>query len=88
MLKNINGYDIAPSMVKISEMNLFLHGASEPKIYEYDTLTKLDRWDNYFDCILANPPFMTPKGVIQPHNRFGVKANRSEVFIYFSSHKL
>lgn len=43
VLQNIAGYDIAPSMVKISEMNLFLHGASEPKISEYDTLTSDDK---------------------------------------------
>ena len=28
---------------------------------------------------LANPPFMTPKGGITPHNKFVVKANRAEV---------
>lgn len=76
---NIQGYDISPDMVKLALVNMYLHKFKEPKIYEYDTLTKLDRWDDYFDVILANPPFMTPKGGIQPHNRFGVKANRSEV---------
>jgi type I restriction enzyme M protein len=29
--------------------------------------------------ILANPPFMTPKGGIRPHKRWSVQANRSEV---------
>ena len=79
LAENIQGYDISPDMVKLALVNMYLHKFKEPKIYEYDTLTKLDRWDNYFDCILANPPFMTPKGGIQPHNRFGIKANRSEV---------
>ena len=79
LAENIQGYDISPDMVKLALVNMYFHKFKEPKIYEYDTLTKLDRWDNYFDCILANPPFMTPKGGIQPHNRFGIKANRSEV---------
>lgn len=79
ILKNINGYDIEPSMVRIAEMNLFLHGASDPEIHEYDTLTMEDRWDDKFSCILANPPFMTPTGGIKPHNRFDISANRSEV---------
>lgn len=79
LTENIQGYDISPDMVKLALVNMYLHKFKEPKIFEYDTLTNLDRWDNYFDCILANPPFMTPKGGIQPHNRFGVKANRSEV---------
>jgi len=79
LTENIQGYDISPDMKKLALVNLYLHRFKDPKIYEYDTLTSQDRWDNYFDCILANPPFMTPKGGIQPHNKFGVKANRSEV---------
>lgn len=88
ILKNINGYDIAPSMVKISEMNLFLHGASEPKIYEYDTLTSDDKWGDKYECILANPPFMTPKGGIVPHNKFSVKSSKSEILFvdYIANH--
>ena len=29
--------------------------------------------------ILANPPFMSPKGGIRPHKKFAVESNRSEV---------
>lgn len=79
LTENIQGYDISPDMVKLALVNMYLHKFKNPKIYEYDTLTQDTRWDNYFDCILANPPFMTPKGGIKPHNKFGVKANRSEV---------
>lgn len=79
LTENIQGYDISPDMVKLALVNMYLHKFKNPKIYEYDTLTQDTRWENYFDCILANPPFMTPKGGIQPHNKFGVKANRSEV---------
>ncbi len=88
VLQNIAGYDIAPSMVKISEMNLFLHGASEPKIYEYDTLTSDDKWGEKYECILANPPFMTPKGGIVPHNKFSIKSSKSEILFvdYIANH--
>lgn len=88
VLQNISGYDIAPSMVKISEMNLFLHGASEPKIYEYDTLTSDDKWGEKYECILANPPFMTPKGGIVPHNKFSIKSSKSEILFvdYIANH--
>lgn len=79
LTENIQGYDISPDMVKLALVNMYLHKFKDPKIYEYDTLTNLTRWEEYFDCVLANPPFMTPKGGIQPHNKFGVKANRSEV---------
>lgn len=79
LMENIVGYDISPDMVKLASVNLFLHQFPQPKIYEYDTLSSEDRWNEKFDIILANPPFMTPKGGIQPHNKFGVKANRAEV---------
>lgn len=79
LTENIQGYDISPDMVKLALVNMYLHKFKEPKIYEYDTLTQDTRWGDYFDCILANPPFMTPKGGIQPHNKFAIKANRSEV---------
>lgn len=88
VLKNITGYDIEPSMVRIAEMNMFLHGATDPQIYEYDTLTDDSRWNDHFNVILANPPFMTPKGGIKPHKKFLIKANRSEILFvdYISSH--
>lgn len=88
VLKHITGYDIEPSMVRIAEMNMFLHGATDPNIHEYDTLTDESKWDEKFNVILANPPFMTPKGGIKPHNKFGIKANRSEVLFvdYIANH--
>ena len=79
LMGNIEGYDISPDMVRISLVNLYLHGFNTPKIYEYDTLTSEDRWNDYADVILANPPFMSPKGGIRPHRRFSVESSRSEV---------
>lgn len=86
--KNFVGYDISHDMVRLSLVNMYLHQFSDPKIYEYDTLTSLDRWEDNFDCILANPPFMTPRGGIRPHNRFAIRANRSEVLFvdYIAEH--
>jgi type I restriction enzyme M protein len=79
LTQNITGFDISPDMVRLSLVNLFLHGFTNPKVYEYDTLTSEDRWNEYYDVILANPPFMSPKGGIRPHKRFGVESNRAEV---------
>ena len=79
MIENFEGYDISPDMVRLSRVNMYLHGFATPHINEYDTLTSLDRWDDNFDVILANPPFMTPKGGINPHNRYRVEAKRAEV---------
>lgn len=85
---NFTGYDISPDMVKLSLVNMYLHEFTGPRILEYDTLTFEDHWDETFDVILANPPFMTPKGGIRPHNRFQIQANRSEVLFvdYIAEH--
>jgi type I restriction enzyme M protein len=85
---NIHGYDISPDMVRLSLVNLYLHGFANPRIEEYDTLTSEDKWNEYADIILANPPFMSPKGGIKPHKRFSVQASRSEVLFvdYISEH--
>lgn len=79
MKTSFRGYDISPDMVRLAKVNMFLHGFKDPKIEEYDTLTFKDYWKEKFDVILANPPFMTPKGGINPHELFTIKANRSEV---------
>ena len=88
LMTNFCGYDISPDMVRLSRVNLYLHGFANPRIHEYDTLTSEERWDERYDVILANPPFMTPKGGIRPHNRFSIKAKRSEVLFvdYIAEH--
>lgn len=86
--ENFTGYDISPDMVRLSLVNLYLHGFVTPNIHEYDSLTSEERWNEYADVILANPPFMSPKGGIQPHKRFSVQSNRSEVLFvdYMAEH--
>ncbi|MBM2813313.1 MAG: putative type restriction enzymeP protein [Ignavibacteria bacterium] len=88
LINNFSGYDISPDMVRLSLVNMYLHNFTNPKIYEYDTLTSEDRWGEYFDVIMANPPFMSPKGGIKPHKKFTMQANRSEVLFvdYIAEH--
>jgi len=88
LAQNFKGYDISPDMVRLSLVNLYLHGFTDPHIFEYDTLTSQERWNDYADVILANPPFMSPKGGIRPHNRFSIQAKRSEVLFvdYMAEH--
>jgi len=85
---NFKGYDISPDMVRLSLVNLYLHGFNDPHIFEYDTLTSQERWNEHADVILANPPFMSPKGGIKPHNKFSIQAKRSEVLFvdYMAEH--
>lgn len=88
LIQNFAGYDISPDMVRLSLVNLYLHGFSDPHIIEYDTLSSEDRWNENFDVVLANPPFMSPKGGIRPHKKFTISSNRSEVLFvdYIAEH--
>lgn len=88
LMTNFVGYDISPDMVRLSLVNMYLHGFPDPHIYEYDTLTSEERWNESFDVVMANPPFMSPKGGIKPHKRFSLQANRSEVLFvdYIAEH--
>ena len=88
LASSLVGYDISPDMVRLSLVNLYLHGFPNPCVDEYDTLTSDDRWNEHFDVILANPPFMSPKGGIKPHKRFSIPAKRSEVLFvdYIAEH--
>lgn len=88
LIQNIAGYDISPDMVRLSLVNLYLHGFPDPEINEYDTLSSEERWNENFDVVLANPPFMSPKGGIRPHKKFTIISNRSEVLFvdYIAEH--
>ncbi len=88
LARNFTGYDISPDMVRLSLVNMYLHGFADPHIAEYDTLSSQEKWHEYADVVLANPPFMSPKGGIQPHNRFSVQSKRSEVLFvdYMAEH--
>jgi len=88
LAKHIHGVDIDPGMAKIARVNLYLHGFKTPLITEDDTLSDEKLWGKKYDVILANPPFMTPKGGIVPHDKFSVKSNRAEVLFtdYIAEH--
>jgi type I restriction-modification system DNA methylase subunit len=85
---SITGYDTTDLMVKLSKVNLFLHGFPDPAIHIYDTLSNDARWNEKADLILANPPFMTPKGGVVPHTKFRIAAKKAEVLFtdYIAEH--
>ena len=88
LMANFEGYDIDPTMVRISQVNMYLHQFKNPKIFQYDSLSSDERWNDKFDVILANPPFMSPKGGIKPHSKFSIQSSRSEVLFvdYIMNH--
>jgi type I restriction enzyme M protein len=63
----ITGFDFDATMLRISAMNLMVHGIDNPNVHYQDTLgtSFIENYPSHakngFDIILANPPF---KGVI------------------------
>ncbi|HGY54547.1 MAG TPA: SAM-dependent DNA methyltransferase [Caldithrix abyssi] len=59
----LTGFDFDASMLRIAAMNLMLHGIDSPNVHYEDTLSNAFREhypllaSDYFDVILANPPF-------------------------------
>lgn len=59
----LNGFDFDATMLRVSAMNMLLHGVEEPNIFYQDTLsyTFADKYpskcNDAYDLILANPPF-------------------------------
>jgi type I restriction enzyme M protein len=87
--ETIFGWDMEPLMVKFSLANLYLHGLKVPNVSENDTLLNENLWQHTFDIILANPPFITPKGGARRHSRFAITSNKTEVlFCEYMVHHL
>ena len=88
LYSNLTGYDTTDLMVKLTKVNLFLHGFPDHAIHIYDTLSNDARWHEKADVILANPPFMTPKGGVTPHTKFRIAAKKAEVLFtdYIAEH--
>lgn len=53
----LTGYDNDTDMIKISIMNLYLHGLEGANVRYHDPLTLPTENDRKYDIILANPPF-------------------------------
>jgi len=56
-----NGTEFDATMLRISAMNLFLHGIEEPNIIDVDAVSKDNEVSDAYTLVLANPPF---KGTI------------------------
>ena len=51
------GFDTDQTMIRISAMNMLLHGVTRPDIHNRDSLSRANTISGRFDVILANPPF-------------------------------
>jgi type I restriction enzyme M protein len=62
LAQNFRGYDISPDMVRLSLLNMYLHGFAAPHIFEYDTLTSQERWNEYADVDPRQPTLHVTEG--------------------------
>jgi type I restriction enzyme M protein len=88
LAQNFKGYDISPDMVRLSLVNLYLHGFTDPHIYEYDTLTSQERWNETADVIWPIRRSCRRRAASSRIRAFSVQSKRSEVLFvdYMAEH--
>lgn len=52
-----NGFEIDTTMLRISTMNMMLHGIDNPNIRYQDSLNEQNKEKEKYTLVLANPPF-------------------------------
>ena len=79
--KTFYGFDFDSTMLRISAMNMALHGIQNPNIKYLDSISKSNEEENRYDVILANPPFKgnIDKGDIHSDLSRTVKTTRTEL---------
>lgn len=77
--KTFYGYDFDTTMVRISLMNMILHGIDRPNIHYADTLSKGFDPGRKFDIVLANPPFTGSIDVSDINDKFKVSTTKTEL---------
>ncbi|MGV3631742.1 MAG: N-6 DNA methylase [Bacteroidota bacterium] len=82
------GFDIDSTMIRIGLMNLMMHGITEPKIDYTDTLSKRYNQDNFYDVILANPPFTGSVDKGDLNESFELDTTKSELLFLERIYKM
>lgn len=77
--ESIYGYDFDQTMARISLMNLMMHGITNPNIDQKNTLSKRYDESNYYDVILANPPFKGSIDESEIGENFRTKTKKTEL---------
>jgi len=80
-LKNssLYGFDFDQTMVRISLMNLMMHGINNPKIDQVNTLSMRYSQNPNFDLVLANPPFKGSINKDELSDDFSIKTTKTEI---------
>lgn len=77
--ETLYGYDFDDVMIKISLMNLMMHGINNPNIEQKNTLSKRFDESNCYDVILANPPFKGSIDESEIGENFRIKTKKTEL---------
>ena len=81
MLRNdqLYGFDFDQTMVRISLMNMMMHGIARPDINRLNTLSPRYTEKTKYDVILANPPFKGSIDESDMSDRFTIKSKKTEL---------
>jgi len=82
------GFDIDLTMIRIGLMNLMMHGITQPKIDYKDTLSKNYNEDNFYDIVMANPPFTGSIDKGDLNETFTVSTTKSELLFLERIYKM
>jgi type I restriction enzyme M protein len=72
-------YDCDQMMVRISLMNMVMHGISNPNIEQVNTLSKRYKEANRYDVMPANPPFKGSIDESEIGDNFRVSTKKTEL---------
>jgi len=73
------GFDFDPTMVRISLMNLMMHGITNPNIELMNTLSTRYTQENCYDVVLANPPFKGSIDTSEVSGKFTITTSKTEI---------
>ena len=74
------GYDFDSTMVRISLMNMMMHGIERPNIKQKNTLsTRYNQEKNHYDTVLANPPFKGYINEAEISKEFAITTKKTEI---------
>ncbi|MDH5686347.1 MAG: type I restriction-modification system subunit M [Candidatus Bathyarchaeota archaeon] len=85
----LHGYDFDSTMVRISLMNMMMHGINRPKIEQKNTLsTRYNQEKNHYDVVLANPPFKGSINKSEISREFTITTMKTEILFLELMHNI
>ncbi len=77
--ETLYGFDNDPTMVRIASMNLMMHGITLPNIKQMNSISTRYAESNYYDVILANPPFKGSIDESELSDQLTIKTKKTEL---------